>query len=213
MEKNELLVICFGFDTTTSIVKSFNLVFSNFKQSISFIDFSKIFLKFSSFISVIIVNGSTLSKSFLVIIFVGIGGALLFKKSKTPEAVEFTFSIKDCEDLFCGWIGLTKGNTGCWFMLRFICWFWLGLYKGIFDIWGIFGGKASFWLDCWIWLGFWDGDWVRGIGCAPVKKFDLDVSKFWFFSGFSIFNKWLFFELNNKSKMFKKRKLEKINLL
>ena len=40
------------------------------------------------------------SKSFLVIIFVGIGGALLFKKSKTPEAVEFTFSIKDCDDLF-----------------------------------------------------------------------------------------------------------------
>ena len=64
---NKELFICLGLDTSTNIVKSFNFVFSNFKQSTSFI----------IFISDNIVKGSTLSNNFLGIILVGNGGALL----------------------------------------------------------------------------------------------------------------------------------------
>ena len=82
------------------IVLSFNWVFSNFKHSNSFIDFFIIFSsKFSIFISDKIVKGSVLSNNFFVIIFEGIGGALLFMKLNTPVAVEFTLSKND----FCVW--------------------------------------------------------------------------------------------------------------
>ena len=49
-------------------------------------------------------------------IFAGIGGALLFMKSNTPEAVEFTFSKNDWEVLFrgfsCWGFGIISSNWG-----------------------------------------------------------------------------------------------------
>ena len=165
MEKNEVLVICFGFDIFTITVKSFNFVFCNCKQFISFIEASFILSKFSCFISDIIVKGSTLSNNFFGIIFVGIGGALLLMKSNTPDAVEFTFSKNDWDDLFwrLSWFAGGNGDWGLILLFKFIC--WVGLYNGIWEIWELFGGNA--WLsDCfgfgtgiddWFWIGwFWD---------------------------------------------------------